>query len=165
MKSSRIICTLVVLVFSLIFVSGCNVNIAPTSQSSPLSVLESPISTPLIETFALPKPAPGLGVVYGKVVDSQTNQAPAEGLIYLGKVESMDNGSPLVALDRQKAPRGIPITDGRFAIADVPPGEYGVILFTPDISFLLDDALGKSLFVTVTENQTFDLGEIRVAVP
>jgi hypothetical protein len=127
---------------------------------------ESPPSSAAPSTLEIPTPSPGKGVVIGEVVDSQTQQAPFEVILYLGGMIQMDNGIPVVRLDRETAPFAIPVQDGRFAIADVEPGEYGVIVFSPDGSFMADNPDGSgSLVVKVTPGETVDVGRIVVTIP
>lgn len=148
---------------------GCQPTSQPTSEvsplTSPLSTEESPLPTPTEDSFDVPTPATDSAVVWGQVVDQVTGQAPLDSTVFLGKLTSMDTGTPIVSLHRTDAPGAMLTGDGRFVIADVPPGEYGVVLFTPDISFLVDDGEGGSLLVEVEPGQTLDLGRIEVSIP
>ena len=60
--------------------------------------------------------------------------------MFLGELVGMEDNFPLVTVDRQKSPKAIPSSDtGRFIFVDVPPGQYGVVYWTPDGSFPVDD--------------------------
>jgi len=107
-----------------------------------------------------------MGVIVGEIIDLQTQQAPLEGTVYLGNVVSLDNGRPIVRLDRKTASFAIPAQDGRFIFGEIKPGKYGLVLDTPDISFLIDNSKdGKSLLFTVEPDQILDLGRIEVLMP
>ena len=81
--------TLPILIVLLLVVSGCNGAPTPQATLSPLrsSSSQSVIPTPTVSTpFVLPTPSAGLSVIGGVFVDSQTQRAPLEGVLYLGAV-------------------------------------------------------------------------------
>lgn len=135
----------------------------PPATTSQLSVGESPLVEP--EPFVVPTPSADTAIVWGQIVDDKTGLAPFEGAVALGGVLSMDSGVPVVSLHRNEAPRAKPTTDGWFAISDVTPGEYGVVFYTPDISFLLDDGAGHSLMIELEPGEIVDLGRIEITLP
>jgi len=152
--------------------SGCTE--APMPTASVLPTVVSPVGEPVDPPapgpseelfYVLPTPSTEAGVVWGSIVDQQTGEAPAEGAVYLGVLKEMDSGLPIVSLHRDTAPSAVPGTDGQFVLPEVAPGSYGVVLFTPDISFLIDDGDGGSLLVDVVAGETVGLGEIVVTLP
>jgi hypothetical protein len=146
-------------------ISGCQPSPSVSPLESPMRAeqLESPGET--LEALEVPTPVSGTGVVWGRVVEQTSGLAPLESTIFLGGLTYMDTGIPIVALHQDEAPYAIPSTDGWFVISDVPPGEYGVIMLTPDVSFLMDDNDGGSLLIEVEADEILDLGEITVIVP
>ncbi len=136
----------------------------------PATNLESEENTvqgvPITE-FIVPTPSPGLATVTGILVENFTQLAPTESTVYLGKLIETDAGLPIISLNREIAPTSLPLPDGRFAISDVMPGKYGIILYNPDINFLIDDPQNPevSLIITVAEDQTLDLGKINISMP
>jgi len=140
-------------------------DILPTSL--PEDAMSSFGNSPLAEPgdFAVPTPADDAAVVWGQIVDEQTGFAPPECSIALGRLMEMDSGVPVVSLHRDDAPVATPSTEGWFAIADVPPGEYGMVLVTPDVSFLLDNGKGGSLMLDLEAGDAVSLGQILVSMP
>ncbi len=160
--------TLPILMVVVLIVSGCTGTSTPQVTLSPLespsqSVMPtSPVATP----FVVPIPSEGLSVITGVFVDSQTRHAPIEGVLYLGEVLSLDSGQPVVSLDQQTAFFAIPTESGEFVFKDVTPGKYGLILVTPDYSFLVDDPKGGgSLMLTVEAGETLNLGRLEIPTP
>lgn len=163
-----------------IFVFGCSpiTEVAlPASQEttlpvSPVLPTESVLATPTSDisaihpTVALPSPSSGVATVGGIILDNDTMRPPVEGVIYLASVKEMDNGDPVVVLDKDIDPFAIPMDNGQFMFSEVHPNEYGLILYTPDVSFLIDDPkTGESLMLDILPDQILDLGTIEVSMP
>lgn len=124
----------------------------PTTQ---LEELEHPLD--------LPKPPEGLATIGGSIIDATTRQARPESLIYLGKWVYTDQGLPVVSLDRQLAPVYVIEPNGRFLFQNVDPGEYALVFFTPDYSFLLEDnETGESIKLEVKPGDIIDLGQFEL---
>ncbi|MBN1876810.1 MAG: DUF2012 domain-containing protein [Anaerolineae bacterium] len=161
--------TLPILMVLVLVVSGCNGAPTPQVTLSPLSSGQSVsmIPTPTLSTpFVLPLPSEGLSVIGGVFVDLQTQRAPLEGVLYLGEMLSLDTGLPVVSLDQKTAFYAIPAENGEFVFQDVPPGSYGLILVSPDYSFLIDDPKGEgSLLLIVEAGETLNLGRLEVLTP
>lgn len=165
----------IVLLLSILCVQGCHEQPSPAATVSPLlgtSPLSSVLNAPSLAAPSpgtppeQPTPVPGQAVVVGRIVDSRTGSAPLEGVVYLGSVLTMDNGKPVVRLDQREDVFAIPHPDGHFVFPEVTPGEYGLVLLMPEISFLVEDVLGGSNdLVTVKPDEVLDLGEIRVSMP
>lgn len=119
------------------------------------------------ETLPIPQPSNNAATVSGVILDIMTQQAPAESNLYLGLMQETNKGLPVITLDRDKAPVTTPLKNGQFVFTEVPPGTYGVILFNPDASFLVDDPQNTelSLMLTVEAGQTIDLGTITTTLP
>jgi len=157
---------LVWLIVGVLGIQGCSQGPESLATLSPLEPSRSVLATPVVESLPLSSPSPGLAVVRGMIVDSQTQQVPLEGVVYLGNVASMDTGKPVIRLDRETAPFAIPAKSGEFVFQNVIPGEYGLVLYTPDFSFLVDDPQGEgSLIFTVVPDQVLDVGRIKVTMP
>ncbi len=114
----------------------------------------------------LPAPAAGMATVGGIIIDRATNQAPKEAGLYLGTIVIADTGLRVVRLNQEEDLVTVPTQNGQFIFEDVPPGEYGLILFHPDISFVVDNPEdGFSLIFNVEPDQVMNLGEIPVNIP
>jgi len=166
MRKNRVL-PMVAFLVMISFGQGCKKKAQPLVTLSPLPTFESAVATPAQSpSVAAPSPVPGMAVVVGEIIDVQTQQAPLEGTLYLGSIVSLDNGKPVVRLDRETAPSAVPTQGGRFSFQEIEPGRYGLVLYTPEISFLIDDPeSGKSLTFTVKPDQILDLGKIEVSMP
>ena len=49
-----------------------------------------------------------------------------------------------------------------FAIVDVPPGKYGIVLHTPVSDYVIPDEGGGFLIIEVKEGEVLDLGVIEL---
>jgi hypothetical protein len=157
------------LVLAVVLLPGCG----PEQQPTPfLSLVPQPApfdsvlsdATPMPHA-TLPVPVPGQAAVEGQIRDSRTQQAPLEGVVYLGQVLSLDNGKPVVRLDREVDPFAVPDSSGRFVFPEVEPGEYGLILYTPEATFLVDREDGSSMLFVVEPGKVLDIGIIEVPMP
>jgi hypothetical protein len=157
-----------------ILLSACLPIPNPAPTQSPLSAPTGIILTvtnsvpatkePLVPD-EVPTPGASYGVVTGMLATSDTPQSINEMVLFLGDVSGREDGFPIVAVDRQRSPKAFPSsTTGRFVFIDVPPGEYGLVYWDPDASFLVDrpDKAGESLIITVTPGSTQDVGVLQV---
>jgi hypothetical protein len=108
--------SIVVLSIMLLLLTGCN-------QTAPNIAQESG------PTPTVPAPNGGNATVAGQVV-SNTNQAPIkETVVQLAQIYRDQNTQQAVyALDLARAPGSFTDQRGFFAITDVPPGEYAIIV-------------------------------------
>jgi len=132
----------------------------PESQAYPVP---SEVMTPGAGVvYAVPSPDQNTGVVIGKIFDEATKKPLGGYTIYLASIIWMtpepaysygvqENSSPHTLADEQ----------GRFAIGNVPPGNYIVMVWTPfSASVIMDPRTGKELDVRVEAGKILDLGDI-----
>jgi hypothetical protein len=168
MRNYRIffVCVLIAVVVSM---QGCAEKQSPTPLASPLSQPEpfnSVVHTPTtMPRTALPTAVSGQAVVAGRILDSQTQQAPLEGIIYLAQTLSLDTGDPVVRLDQQEDLLSVPDQGGYFVFPQVEPGDYALVLHTPEITFLIEKQDGTNVLFSVETGQVMDLGTIGVLMP
>jgi hypothetical protein len=145
-------------------ISACNrqpVNALVSSTPSPDASTSTTQTAVIFST-----PAPGLAVVRGRLVDSATQKSPIEGNLFLGEIRSMDNGKPIIRLERSTAPYAIPAPNGEFFFLNLKPGKYALIFFTPELNFLVDKpGSNESMIFDVLPDQVLDLGKIEITLP
>jgi hypothetical protein len=118
----------------------------------------------------IPTAAQDKGVVHGILLEVDTKQPLSEvkGVdVFLGAIlRSGDNAQSLASLDKNTAPRADPDANGRFVFADVPPGEYALVVRSP-VSEVVARKLDQSgdVIVTVVAGQALDLGEVYSKYP
>jgi len=147
-----------------------------SAPDSPLAAPVSPLAVPAIVQASgcdldFPAPAAGTGIVCGRVVSN----TPVTGYFmagdfYLAPViyskATLEDGSeidvPFISLNvGSDKLADIKTEIGEFVFLDVPPGEYGVVIYTPLQSFLFHDGTGQNtLMFEVTPGEIEKLDTI-----
>jgi hypothetical protein len=126
---------------------------------------ESAVSTGKVVITTVPAASAGYGIVLGTILEKPSGAPPTEAVMYLGALVGVQDNFPLVTVDQQTSPKAIPSVDtGRFIFLDVPPGEYGLVYWTPDTSFPVEDPNkpGITLILKVRPGATEDVGTVQV---
>ncbi|MGC9397915.1 MAG: hypothetical protein ACP5HM_02130 [Anaerolineae bacterium] len=141
---------------------------SPLSQPPPL--LESPVNSPeptsteeLVSNLAAwdIDPAPGRAVIRGHIEKTRNNIVLGE--IFLAKAVPTSNPDiDLLELDEQTAPKAEIDRDTlTFVFTNVEPGRYGLIVWEPMNSVLLNDPeTGETLFIDIESGEVIDLGTV-----
>jgi len=120
--------------------------------------------------FVVPTPASDTGVVTGKLIITYENNRPyiASGIL-LGKLiypeEGDQSSPPLLSSDPNTDPKAVQNSEtGEFFISDVPPGTYGLVLWSPSNTVIIEnpEKPGEYIKVTVEANQLTELGIIPI---
>jgi hypothetical protein len=70
---------------------------------------------------------------------------------------------PFIRLAPDEDPKALLRSESdEFAIVDVQPGEYALVIHTPVSDYVVPSSDGGHLLVEIVENQIVDLGTIRV---
>lgn len=108
------------------------------------------------------------GTIIGRVISLATGK-PIVGLIlYLGTLLPLTPGTGhLVNFDLTNSPKVYPNDAGEFALEDVSPGEYTLILWTPHSVFQAQypDQPEKELIIVVEAGKIVDIGIVGVVTP
>jgi hypothetical protein len=138
---------------------------------SPASALASPLQSPLRNTTArgVPTPAPSRAAVAGRIIATSATGRPTEGLnIFFGTKLPLTPGPDfLINFSPENSPKSKLDQDGYFAISNLPPGEYSLVIWTPHNSFMIGEKQypEKILFFRVIAGQQLDLGEMEAKLP
>lgn len=150
------------------WLGGCTEAAAPTEApaaeaASPLSPVASPLPTPT--SVPAISSSEGTGVITGRLLlileDGRIVPVP-DVVMAAAEVLTNDQGEEkVVGYDRTGSPKDQTDENGFFAIVDVPPGRYGLILDTVMTSFLLSmpDQSGDML-ITIEPGTQADMGEL-----
>jgi len=146
--------------------------IPTTISQSPLSTPVSPISQPTQSpTPTAPKLSTGKSVIYGRLLIDDGHQTPlAETALYLtpGIGENGDQLPPLLVGVQEGDVRGFTDAEGGFAIDDIPPGKYYLIIWAPLSWIPLHDVYNGQIDIILLElqaDQILDLGEKAINWP
>ena len=152
-------------------ISACG-NDGPDETESPVSPI-SPQNAPAIAQstatpvpLEIPTPSPGTSTVHG-LIKSTTPETRAvlAGDIYLAAIIYTDGQHrlPFMSLDPNNDPKATLRNEANeFAIVNVPPGEYGIIVHTPISDYIVPDGEGGFRTLELQENTVIDLGLIEL---
>jgi hypothetical protein len=112
----------------------------------------------------IPTPAAGQGVVTGLLIDRQTGQPAAKTILYLEP--AMNHGVPPILYGPlQNQPRTTSLEGGQFVMANVPPGEYILALYSPIDILFYQQADGSAVLVQVKAGEVADLDKVISSIP
>jgi hypothetical protein len=160
-------------------VHSSNLETSGTGFESPLSPLETPtpppalsatpVSLDLLPTSEPPAPEEDVGAVYGRIIDSEG--VPVSDLVVrLGEVvwlEGKEGEEGLVLSDRYRAPQSKTDQWGNFAITDIPPNGYGIVIMEPiknEPLFVIDPSGEKLRIIEIEAGSVINLDEIAVSL-
>ena len=117
--------------------------------------------------MTMPTPSSDSGVVTGVLVSVENGEPLAFQTIYLGhKIYLTPGPGYNYGLQEQSSPHNVTTPEGEFAIGDVPPGEYIVMIFTPfGASVVMQPNSDRELDVVVIAGETLDLGTMEALQP
>jgi len=179
------ILTAVLIASVLVTTAGCGNRSSPTASvtlsfESPLEGAEvsqssvSPLATP---TPRHPTPTPvtlsdtSQGAITGSLVHAETGQSVGGMAIYLAQIvesqQPLEGAPPYQIVFTQKgSPSATVDPYGHFALVDLSPGTFALVLWTPHDSWVITDPSGtKELRVEVEAGQVNDLGQLEVNFP
>ncbi len=126
-------------------------------------------STALVNNMirpAHPPPLPGTGLVLGKLdIDRSYNLGYDVGDLYLGRLiqANQPNAAPAVSFTFGVDPQTtVHDPDGTFVFTNILPGTYALVIWTPGISFVIEEPEGGFKKIVVEPDKTTDLGTIVV---
>lgn len=157
--------SLAILVLLSALLWGCT---SPATQNSPLtSPVPSPeANIPSTASHPLPTPAPGYGVLGGRIVKQDSGTPLSGRIIYLGNLLPLQPEGFLITMAEQNGIRTITDQDGYFTFTDVPSGTYALILWSPTEPVVLTDpGTGNEYLIQVPEGESVYVGDLPVTLP
>jgi hypothetical protein len=134
----------------------------PTSY--PFPIPDQP--TPDV-VYVEPTPGSDTGVIIGRLVDLMT-EAPLPFLsVYAGTIIPFAKGEGFsVGVQEKSSPHTMSDIEGRFALGNVPPGTYVLLVWTPFSSYMITQPGSKDLMeITVEAGKTLDIGVVKALDP
>lgn len=159
--------SLLALVVTLVLItlfSSCKTNIAEQEIEMTASSLETGVKSSL----EIPKPANGMSVVFGRIIEKKTNLPPQNAIFLAENITAGEEDLPVYfTFSHQSSPRAAVDENGFFVIKDVPEGQFAILLFEPtgDHRFVDNGQTGDELdyiWINAVPNETIDLGTIYV---
>lgn len=136
----------------------------PRSYPEPQGGSANPFaSTP----FVVPDPGADTGVVTGQLLAVENGEPMAFQTVYLGMKIPLTPGPGFTyGLQEISSPHTVTTEDGMFAMGEVPPGSYLVMVFTPhSVSVVMQPDTDQELEVLVSAGETIDLGALEAVTP
>ncbi len=148
--------------------SGGTEPAAKTSTTQ--GALNSPLTSPLPKNArGVPTPAPARAAVAGRIVPDPPTSYSIEGVtIFFGTRLPLTPGPDfLVNMSPQTSPKAVLDKEGYFAIADLPPGEYALVIWSPHNSVMIGEKQqpDKVMLMKVSAGQQLDLGALVTKMP
>lgn len=154
----------------ILFLIGCTTKkVSPTLSGLATPELgQSPLMTVSAPQIPSISSAPGTGVVIGRLASSikKNPEVLATGRVLLGGVIYDEEGRALYAYANPETSIEASFVDEYFYFANVPPGVYSLVYYTPNflVPFVKEDKTsptGISMVVlTVAADQQVDVGEV-----
>jgi hypothetical protein len=124
----------------------------------------------LPDTIVIPDPSSESAVVYGRLLSISQNNSPyIAPSLFLGQIISSENGDEkedeifLGSISIEDDPQAKQAKNGTFVFTEVPPGSYGLFIWTPVSAFIVEDEdTGKPIILDVQSAEIYDLGNIFV---
>jgi hypothetical protein len=133
------------------------------SYPAPATAVAQPAATG--RPVEIPKPGEDAGVVTGKLLTPDENGEPYLATIYLARTVEADQEGfpPLIAFSEETDPKAVQDSSGQFVVAEVPPGTYALIIWTPVTSIVIEETEGEDyLLFEVKAGEVTDLGIIPI---
>lgn len=152
------LCLLLIIVMTTILACS-SAQATPVSDGTPL---DSPLSSP----FAKPvvTPAQGASAVTG-VILSQENGQPLSGIsVHLAEVFRQGNEAAYI-LNTATSPSTVTDRAGQFAISNIPPREYVIVIGDPSARYaILTEPDGRAKVWSTQPGKILDIGIHRVTL-
>jgi nitrous oxide reductase accessory protein NosL len=135
----------------------------PRTYPEPQNNVAISTATPIV----VPTAGKDTGVVTGVLINTETGEPMAYQSVYLGMRIYLTPGPGYTyALQEASSPHAITAEDGEFAIGDVPPGDYILMIFTPfGASVVMQPNTDRELDVKVAAGQVLDVGTLEAVQP
>lgn len=154
-----------------LMIAGCTAQSAAPSASPTSATASETGSTSTTQTESPSTPVTSDGGLTGGVsgvIYSTTMKAPMKAyLIYLAEKLPLTPGPKyLLTIQQNGSPHAETDAEGHFHMEGVGPGDYALIIWTPQTSYVIPDASGKNeLPVVVQKGEITDLGLINIDWP
>lgn len=136
------------------------------SSAYPGEETEKSPTTELPKDLDIPAPSSETAVVYGTLLSLSEENAPyIAPSLFLGSILTSEGNNDvfLGSISIDDDPMAQQASNGKFVFQDIPPGEYGLFIWTPVSAFIVkDESHAEPVLIEVEPGQTYDLGTIYV---
>ncbi len=115
-------------------------------------------------SIEVPPAQPGFGLMRGRIQDAQ-GSALANWSVRLAPIYGSGNQQAYV-LDEAGGIGGVTNDNGEFAITNIPPGRYVILLIIEEgLSVAILDSNGIEKVFEITADKLIDIGTVRITIP
>lgn len=117
--------------------------------------------------YVVPEPTGSTGVVIGKLLDVNTGDPLPYHTVYLGvKIPLTPGPGFTYGLQEMSSPHTMTDEEGRFALGEVEPGVYILMIFHPEAAtVVMEPNSDRELDISVVAGQIVDLEEVEGLTP
>ncbi len=110
-------------------------------------------------------PQPGLATVTGVVIHQKSQKPVINVPVFLAEVYRQGDSGAFV-LDGAHSPQSVTDSDGRFAVVDIPAGDYVLVIGNPEVNDydIIEDNNGKAQVWTADADNILDMAVIEVVL-
>ncbi len=115
----------------------------------------------------IPEPTDTTGVVVGKMLDKNTGDPMKFVYVYLGKKNFLTPGPGYTyGLQEKSSPHTQTDENGLFAIGNIPPGTYILMIWTPhSASVVMEPNTDRERDIVVEAGKTLEMGDVEALPP
>ncbi|MFC1878501.1 hypothetical protein ACFLZW_01180 [Chloroflexota bacterium] len=126
---------------------------------APTAAQLTPEWTPIV----VPEPGADTGVVTGYIFETETGDPMAFTTIYLAmKVFLTPGPGYTINIMQDNSPHSLSDGDGRFALENVPPGDYVLMAWSMfGASVVMDTTRAGEMLITVKAGEVVDVGKVQ----
>jgi hypothetical protein len=132
------------------------------------TTFQSPTQTLPVQQVpvAIPTQDAALGRIEGAISERGFGPRLLPANLFLGDPSGSKPFGAFITVDPDRSPRGYFVGGDRFVFPNVSPGPYAIVFWMPDQAFIAPDPeTGYTRFITITNNEVIDVGEIAVPQP
>lgn len=128
---------------------------------------QEPIVNDMVSDFRIPEqPKADVANIYGTLKSATDGMLIGSMKVYIAKVVPLEpNGGFVYTIQQNSSPQAETDPLGRFAIMDIPEGEYTVIIRTPVIEQIALDASGEPIHLILNAGKVYNLDDIFIDWP